>query len=337
MNKIETLSKAEEDSLSAYRDEFLSAGRSCNPADRKAAEAALTAMYARLGKKAPVVLWWDGPATGSLARTLLTSANLRANLRDNLRDNLGDNLWWSFWGQHECYWQAFYAFPHEVLRAMHTDEQWSLLSDWMTLSKSCGWWQPYEGAVFACERPERQDVDEQGRLHHESAAALLCRDGFGVHAWHGVRVPEYVIERPSEITVDKINAENNAEVRRVMIERFGQDHYLLESNAKQIHRDKFGVLYRKDIIGDEALTMVRVLNSTPEDEGSMDRDEALCVFDPHTPVCHDGAMLPLESVPQSLRFKDYFIRVPPAMKRSRQAIAWTFGMKEKEYNPCFQS
>ena len=36
-------------------------------------------------------------------------------------------------------------------------------------------------------------------------------------------------------------------------------------------------------------------------------------------------------------FKDYFIRVPPAMERARQAVAWTFRMQEMEYNPCVQT
>lgn len=44
--------------------------------------------------------------------------------------------------------------------------------------------------------------------------------------------------------------------------------------------------------------MVKVVNSTPELDGS---------------------------------FKDYFLRVPPTMKRARQAVAWTFDVPEDDY------
>ena len=50
--------------------------------------------------------------------------------------------------------------------------------------------------------------------------------------------------------------------------------------------------------------MVKVVNSTPEPDGS---------------------------------FKDYFLRVPPEIVRAKQAVAWTFGKKENEYSPALQT
>jgi hypothetical protein len=35
------------------------------------------------------------------------------------------------------------------------------------------------------------------------------------------RVPQYVVERPESVTVADIEAEQNAEVRRVMVDRYG--------------------------------------------------------------------------------------------------------------------
>ena len=89
-----------------------------------------------------------------------------------------------------------------------------------------------------------------------------------------------------------------------MIKRFGQAKYLMESGAQEIHRDDFGVLYRKDIPGDEPIVMVKVVNSTPENDGS---------------------------------FRDYFLRVPPTIRRAKEAVAWTFNQKEDEYLPSLQS
>jgi hypothetical protein len=125
-----------------------------------------------------------------------------------------------------------------------------------------------------------------------------------VYAIHGVRVPADVIENPASVTVERIERETNAEIRRVMIERYGQARYLVDSGAQQIHADDYGTLYRKEIPGDEPLVMVKVVNSTAEPDGS---------------------------------FKDYFLRVPPLMERARQAVAWTFGLEERDYAPAIQT
>ena len=358
MSKIKSLTAAQERQLVEYREMWLERGRSTAPANRPKCEAVWAEMYKRLGKPTPRVMWWDGPATGSLARAFLTAnlcanlgtnlgenlwanlgANLGANLRDNLCanlgenlvanlgtnlwDNLGDNLcanlganlganlwenlwenlWdnlrdnlsWYFWGRHEAYWPAFYAFSHEHLRNMYDAEQMGLLDHWLELAEHAGWWEPFEGVVMACEPPEIQEVDEAGRLHREDGPAILCRDGWPVYAWHGVRVPAHVIEQPHEITVAQIDNEQNAEVRRVMLERYGTDRYLLDSHTEPHHTDNSGALYRREVPGDEPLVMVRVQ-------------------DPSTD-------------------REYFLRVPPTMQTARQAVAWTFDMEEQEYQP----
>jgi hypothetical protein len=154
---------------------------------------------------------------------------------------------------------------------------------------------------WVSERHNRLLRDERGRLHSGSGAALSYPDGWSIWAWHGVRVSQKVIEHPEALSVTEIESEKNAEVRRVMIERFGQAKYLLSSGAKAVHQDDFGTLYRKQIEGDEPLVMVKVVNATPEPTGE---------------------------------FKDYFLRVPPDVQTARHAVAWTFGKAESEYEPA---
>lgn len=172
------------------------------------------------------------------------------------------------------------------------------------LAKSCGWAVLFWDRAFISAKPEWIQRDERGRLHGETGAALRYPDGFSVFAIHGVRVPEKVAVAPESITISEIESEGNAEVRRLMIERYGPERYLMDSGAEAIHRDDFGILYRKEIPGDETLVMVKVVNATPEPDGS---------------------------------FKVYFLRVPPTMERARQAVAWTFGKKENDYAPAFQT
>lgn len=111
----------------------------------------------------------------------------------------------------------------------------------------------------------------------------------------------------------------------------------MDSGAKEVHRDDFGILYVQPIKNDEPLVMVKVVNSTPESTGSLTRDEALLEFSPQSPVCHDGMMIPLSQVPSCLRFKSYFVRVPPSIKKAKEGVAWSFGKQEKDYDPAFQS
>jgi hypothetical protein len=148
--------------------------------------------------------------------------------------------------------------------------------------------------------PERLLVDEQHRPHCADGPFCRWQDGSALYAVHGVRVPAWIITRPQDITTTKIDSEQNAEIRRVMIEKYGQAKYLMDSNAKEVHRDDFGILYRKDIAGDEAMVMVKVVNSTPEPDG---------------------------------QFKDYFIRVPPTIATAHEAVAWTFGKTASTYWP----
>jgi hypothetical protein len=146
-------------------------------------------------------------------------------------------------------------------------------------------------------------IEGTRRLHCEDGPALES-DCENIYFWHGVLVPAFVITCPEWITLEDIAAEKNVEVRRVMIERFGQSRYLLESGAKEISRDNLGALYRKDMDDDEPIVMVKVTNSTPEFDGSQ---------------------------------KDYFIRVPPDIATAKAAVAWSFGMKPIEYKPMIET
>lgn len=167
---------------------------------------------------------------------------------------------------------------------------------------------------MACERPtviHRELVNPEvprgpgsHRLHCDTGPAIVWPDGWGLWVIHGVRVTQQIVEAPQTLTVKQIRDEENAEVRRVMLERFGFDRYLSASGAIPIHADACGTLYRCDLDGDEALTIVSVLNSTPEPDGST---------------------------------KTYHIRVPPGMRTAREAVAWTFGLKASEYRPAMQT
>lgn len=147
------------------------------------------------------------------------------------------------------------------------------------------------------------ELDDRQRPHSGNGKPAIERDGKQWWYWHGVEVPERVVTAPETITVAEIEAESNSEVRRVMIERYGQTRYLQDCGARIVHQDDYGILYQKRFKGqswDDPITFVKVKNSTPEPDGT---------------------------------FKDYILRVPPNVRTARSAVAWTFGIQSQNYKP----
>jgi hypothetical protein len=86
------------------------------------------------------------------------------------------------------------------------------------------------------DRPEKLTVDDLNLPHCDDGPFCRWRDGSALYSVHGVRVPWWVVEHPDRITIEHINKQDNAEIRRVMIERFGWPRYLAESGAKRLDR-----------------------------------------------------------------------------------------------------
>ena len=155
-----------------------------------------------------------------------------------------------------------------------------------------------------CDRPSELHRDDQGRLHRGDGPALSYPDGFALHAWRGMPIPPDFADTLAGLTAERIAAEENAELRRVMLEHFGYDRYLAEIGAKPVHRDETGVLWRIEMPGDEAVAMVEVVNSTPEPDGT---------------------------------YRTYHLRVPPTIRTAREGVAWGFGLTEADYGPVRQT
>ena len=176
---------------------------------------------------------------------------------------------------------------------------------------SCMWWYPRDGLIIACERPASVAFDTTFRLHNEAGPAVEFRDGWKVYAVHGVRVHGWIIEQPELLTIKTIEAEQNTEIQRVMIERFGWDRYAAECGAAIIdHDDRYGTLYGRN--GDAEF--LKVINGSPEPDGSF-REYIL----PVAPHCEplpdeDGGDL---GAPQSLT--------------ALNAVASTYGLKGADY------
>ena len=194
----------------------------------------------------------------------------------------------------------------EVAGASASGERAAFLRLLRELAASCGPVAVLPDRIVVSERPLVLEADEAGRLHAEDGPALAYGDGLVVHAWHGVVVDEWVVRHPERITVAAIDAAQNAEERRVLVERFGAERLLREGNAMLVAEDESGRLWRRELNRwrEEPIVMVEVVNSTREPDGSR---------------------------------KTYFLRVPPDTRTARDAVAWTFGLGSDEYIPAIES
>lgn len=150
------------------------------------------------------------------------------------------------------------------------------------------------------------------RLHREDGPAFVS-DVEPLYFWHGVLVPRHVVESPGTITDSEITQEPNAEVRRVMLARYGEARYIEAIGAKPLDRSDDGyILYRSALPDDEDLVMVKVINSTPEPDGTK-KPYWLRVHPELRPMLPDGGL----GEPQEMT--------------AHNAVASTFGLRGEEY------
>jgi hypothetical protein len=231
----------------------------------------------------------------------LALAELSTRIRGRARRGAADGVC----GAHDAGELAAFRYFHDVLGL--TDQTAKLAGLW-ELAHSAGWALPHRHICWVSERHNILARDDRGRLHSLTGPACAYPDGWAIYAVHGVRVPRYVIEEPREIDIGCIDVETNAEVRRVMIERYrhGEDvsgaaAYVRDSGAERLdHDERFGTLWRRNVPDDEPIVMIEVVNSTRESHGS---------------------------------FKRFWLRVPPNMTTAHEAVAWTFNLPAKDYAP----
>lgn len=205
-------------------------------------------------------------------------------------------------GQHEASWLPLFEAHRSACDSALTDAP--LLHALARVAEQAHWWWPFAGAAILCERPTEVHVDEQGRPHNGDGPAVGYADGFALYRWRGVTIGPDFAEQLASVTADAIRLERNAELRRIMLEHYGAERYVVDSGAEPIQQDEAGRLWRVFMPGDEPISMVEVVNSTAEPDGT---------------------------------FRTYWLRVPPTMRTAKAAVAWTFGLTEEEYQPQVQT
>jgi hypothetical protein len=291
-----------------------SAGETAGPSVRRRVR---TEPWAAARKAAVEALGSDGWAQLSTAAGRRSWGLVMDLVAGRLRLRLGEDLAADFpgdagralrmpvldaiYGQHDGTWLSTFEAADRLSTGAGL---MSGLTGLAQVAQHSGWWWANERVAVLTERPSLLARDNVGRLHRGEGAAMRFPDGYGLWAWRGMPIPADLATELPTLTVERIQREGNAELRRVMLEHFGYERYLREAGARRLSSDEAGTLWYLDLPGDEPLVMVEVVNSTPEPDGTS---------------------------------RVYWLRVPPRTSSAREGVAWTFGLTAEEYQPFVQT
>ena len=212
---------------------------------------------------------WDSVSTPVRDAVWL---NVKRPLGDAIRqDVVGGRLFASVrdavLGQHDADFLATCAYFREVLGCGRAWPAWR--PGFVALAESAGWALPCRRVCFVSERHSILHRDAQGRLHCEDGAAVAYPDGWGVWAWHGVRVPRPVIENPASLSVPAALAERNRMVRAVMLTRIGPERLRAELSETVIDTDLDGRGMVRRLFELEGITDRRFVSYTCPSTGTL--------------------------------------------------------------------
>lgn len=278
---ITELNEYQESQLAVYRDKWIQIGLSTEPVDFEKAKAAVCEAYRLAGLAEPTKFYVaDSPESAIKLIQELDPSLSRREIFNSMS-----------YGNHDASWLSFYEYFRDVCNI----EECNRLNGLIELAKHCGWLNMYEDTVVFQHRPCKIKMDDEERVHCEDGPAIEYRDGFGVYAWHGVRIPSEWITNKESVTAKIALTWENVEQRRAACEILGWNNILKELNARVIDQDEdplIGTLLEVDIpdIGTERFLRV---------------------------LCGTG--------------REFALPVPPEMKTALEANAWGYGMDAEEF------
>lgn len=177
-------------------------------------------------------------------------------------------------------------FCISILSGNHDPKKWQIFQ---SLVSNCGWIFPFENTCILCSRPIQLSFDSQHLLHAEGEYAILFADGYSLYFNHGVVLPiKYGQVHPHQWRAMWILEEENAELRRILIQEIGYERICQELNAIELDSWREYSLLKIDRLIDDV------------DGQPIYLIKMIC---PSTGFIHA-------------------LRVPPYMQSARQAISW---------------
>lgn len=201
-------------------------------------------------------------------------------------------------------WQAPDQHPHWYDAAWLEGEMAGAVPAWLAKAVKGGllYGAAYEETFVGCMVPQELRCNAAGQWHAEEGPALRWEGG-ALYYWHGVPVPEQLIENPQAVTRAEVMQERNAEVRRCYQERLGAERFSELFELQEVDADA-------DLQGRRQ----QLLRTAHVDD-----------------IAGEPLQFARVTCPTTQRI--YYLCVPPHLENVWEAVAWTFGKDATSYRP----
>lgn len=219
---------------------------------------------------------------------------------------------------------AYYAGMRDVIGLQLPE--FEKYQAWEDCARLGGFRVLHEEFCIVSDFPELIRVDSRNRPHCEDGPSHRWRDGWELYHWHGTRVDPWIIMHPERITVEIIEAEENAEIRRILVQRYGMARYIQDTGAEEVDAAlELGVRLLRKQIGADTILMLHMRNSTVEPDGT--------VREFFTRLHSELKPLPLPTLTGDQR-DAWFAEQEPQELTARNAVASSFGLRGEQYAPA---
>ena len=260
-------------------------------------------MYSLIKKPAPIKIVLDSPFAVQLACNILKQkkdSQLRSQLRSQLSSQLSSQLqFFSFDYNGDTSWFGYFCFYDFINSELLPEIDIDTFKKYKEYSLcKLFMWISFEGIAIISKPPVFNNFDNKNRLHSINDFAVYFKDGYGQHYVHGVYFSPELFKKcfiEKTIIPQEIISMQNAEQKAVLIQEFGYDFILSELKDKIIiHNDGIYELFEFKI-GNATVRAIKV-------------------------ICPSTKKIFILGVPREKETETCY-----------GAIAWTFGMKKKEY------
>jgi hypothetical protein len=223
------------------------------------------------------------------------------------------------WAPYDCYLSA----ARDVLGLRLPEHE--KYAAWEQCAIHGGFRWIHEEFCIVSDFPEILLKDSENRPHCDNGPSHRWRDGWELYHVHGVAVTRQIVMEPETLTVAQISAEENAEVRRIMIERMGWARFCEQAKMRILHTDtlhsNFPSIPMSATVepGQRLVTEYRAGTETAELLEAADLKD------------FEDRPLRFVRLTDPSTGRQYTIRVRHDHSRCYEAVGWTFGLTESEY------
>ncbi|MEG3840923.1 DUF6745 domain-containing protein [Microcoleus sp. herbarium14] len=262
---IKTFTPEQEALIPVYLEKWRKIALSTDPIDREKAAEAVRGAYALIDTKCPQILFFDSPYVAFRAIEWIENIcyrlvyelyhEVRSNLWEQRSQKVWDEIHWLDWDFHTQLYRPLlnqlqqlfenelepegivysgcgFDFYISVLNCDYDPKEWATIQ---SLFKECGFILSHEDVCLVCDRPRILCFDSQHRLHAEAEPAIQFADGYSLYSYHGATLPEkYGQIHPNEWQPEWLLEEENAELKRVLIQGIGYDRICSELAAVEL-------------------------------------------------------------------------------------------------------